>query len=72
MKPDQAPRLTEWMTCTEIATAFDVSRQTINRMVTDGEFKTLRLLGERPIYVIRRSEVEKMVTARAAAGEPIA
>lgn len=64
MKVEEAPRLTEWLTATEVAEALDVSRQTVNRLINSGAFETLHLLGERPIYVVRAKEVEEMRRAR--------
>ena len=66
MKPEEAPRLSEWVTTTEVAAIFGVSRETVNQMVKAGEFATLHLIGPqtRPQYVIRRDEVEDIKTSR--------
>lgn len=68
MKPADAPRLTEWMSATEIAEHFGVTRTTVNEMIRAGEFETLRLAGKqgaRPSYMVARSEVEGMSSTRA-------
>lgn len=67
MKPENAPRLTEWMNATEVAAMLGISRQTANQMIHAGEFKTLHLSGlegQKPSYMIKRKEVEKMVESR--------
>jgi hypothetical protein len=66
VKPEDAPRLTEWVTPTEAAAIFDVSRETVNQMVKAGEFATLHLIGSqtRPQYVIRRDEIERIRASR--------
>lgn len=60
-----APILKEWMTGTQVAEMLGVSRQHVNRMFNRGEFKTLRRLGERPILIVKTSEVLKHHAARA-------
>ena len=65
--PMQAPRLKGWMTATEIAIELGVSRQTVNQMLWDGEFKTLHRVGPdsaRPMYVVKTSEFEKIKATR--------
>lgn len=66
VKPDDAPRLTEWATPTEAAEHFGVSRQTVNQMIKAGEFTTLHKIGpeNRPQYLVRRDEVETMRETR--------
>lgn len=66
VKPDDAPRLTGWLTATEIADLFGVSRQTINQMVKSGEFASLHVIGPatRPQYLASREEVEKLQSER--------
>lgn len=66
VKPERAPRLREWMTCTEAADRLGISRQSVNRMVNMGEFETLHALGERPIFVVKTEEVEELVRRRKA------
>lgn len=66
VKPERAPRLREWMTCTEAADRLGISRQAVNRMVNLGEFETLHALGERPIFVVKAVEVEEVRRRRAA------
>ncbi|WP_457209023.1 helix-turn-helix domain-containing protein [Nocardioides sp. P5_C9_2] len=67
MKPHDAPRLNEWLTASETAEQFNVSRQTVNQMIKAGEFSTLHKIGPatRPQYVIGRDEVEQMRATRA-------
>jgi excisionase family DNA binding protein len=48
----------EWVTATEVAKELGVQRQWLNLMIKDGQFKSVRVLGERPIYVISRAEVD--------------
>lgn len=62
--PEEAPDLTEWITCTQAADILGITRQSVNRMVNAGEFKTLHRLGERPIFVLKKGEVDKMSTTR--------
>lgn len=66
VKPEDAPRLEEWMTATEAAAAFGVSRTTVNEMITAGEFETLHVFGpaSRPQYIVRRAEVENLQSVR--------
>jgi hypothetical protein len=66
VKPDDAPRLTEWVTSTEAAATFGISRQSVNDMIRNGEFTSLHLIGPhtRPQYVIRRDEVERIRSSR--------
>lgn len=67
MKPDNAPRLTQWMNASEIAEALGISRQTVNQMIHDGEFKSLHLSGiegRKGQYFAKRTEVEKMKEQR--------
>jgi hypothetical protein len=66
VKPADAPRLTEWLTPTEAAAIFGISRQSVNDMIKTGEFETLHLIGSgnRPQYVIRRDEVERIKASR--------
>lgn len=66
VKPADAPRLVEWVTPSEVAELFGVSRQTVNTMVQGGEFASLHLIGPatRPQYVMRRDEVEAIHETR--------
>lgn len=64
--PEDAPTLEKWLTATEVADRLGVSRQSVNRMIQGGAFKTLHLLGERPIYVVKTAEVEEHASKRAA------
>ena len=53
------PRLLEWVTATEAAHELGVQRQWMNLLIKDGKFKSLHVLGERPIYVIKREELDR-------------
>lgn len=67
MKPEQAPRLKDWMNASEVAKEFGISRQTVNGMIHNGEFKTLHISGptdQKGQYYVKRSEVEKMKKTR--------
>lgn len=67
MKPEDAPRLLQWMNATEVAAEFGVSRQTVNQMIHNGEFKSLHRSGlpdQKPQFYVKRSEVEKMLSSR--------
>jgi excisionase family DNA binding protein len=66
VKPADAPRLTEWLTPTEAAAIFGISRQSVNEMIQAGEFESLHLVGpaRRPQYVISRTEVERIKATR--------
>jgi excisionase family DNA binding protein len=61
MTPDDAPRLSGWLTPTEVAELLGVSRQTVNQMIRNGDFDSLHLLGptSRPQYVVADYEVAK-------------
>ncbi len=54
------------MTPTEAAQAFGVSRQTVNQMIRDGEFRSLHVIGptSRPQYVVSRDEVDRLKRTR--------
>lgn len=72
MKPADAPRLTMWMNASEVAHEFGVSRQTVNQMIHAGEFKSLHLSGvpgQKPQFMVKRSEVEKMMKSRVFRGK---
>lgn len=62
------PVLQDWVTCSQAADILGISRQSVNRMIVDREFETTHLLGlgERPIYVVKTSEVEQRKQQRAA------
>jgi predicted DNA-binding protein (UPF0251 family) len=63
--PENAPKLKGWATASEAAEILDISRQSVNRMINRGEFRTLHALGERPIYLISTTEVEEKKASRA-------
>lgn len=66
VKPEDAPRLAEWLTASEVADSFGVSRQTVNQMIQTGEFDTLHVIGPatRPQYIVRRAEVQNLKSER--------
>lgn len=64
-----AKELREWLTVSQAARVLGVSRQAVNYGIARGQFRTLRVIGERldgerPLYVIRRSEVEQVARRR--------
>jgi hypothetical protein len=64
-KPEEAPRLTEWATAGTIAETLGISRQSVNRMVRDGDFETLVVLpGVRDQYLIKTTELHKVEQSR--------
>lgn len=66
MLPRDAPRLSEWLTASDVADALGVSRQTVNTMINGGEFETLHTVGlaVRPLYLVRREEVLAIARTR--------
>jgi Helix-turn-helix domain len=52
------PVLEGWITAVEAAEVLGISRQSVARMMADGVFRTLRAVGDRPLYVVRVEEVE--------------
>jgi excisionase family DNA binding protein len=65
-KPEDAPRLGDWLTATEISELLSVSRNTINKMIQSGEFATLHKIGTlgRPQFLVMRSEVLQIQKTR--------
>jgi excisionase family DNA binding protein len=61
-KPDEAPRLKEWASASEISEILGVSRQTVNKMIHAGEFETLHVSGatsaSKPLFLVSRKEVD--------------
>lgn len=55
-----------WLTVSEIATKFNVSRQAIHKMMADGVFTNVRYLGsqDKPIYIINEPEVDRVLRIR--------
>lgn len=67
MKPNEAPRLAGWTTASEIAEELGVSRQTVNQMFWNGEFKSLHRVGSdtrKPMFVVKTKEFEKVRASR--------
>lgn len=64
MTPENAPELKGWVTASQAAELLGISRQSVNRMINRGEFTTLHALGERPVYLISRTEVQKKIGTR--------
>lgn len=67
-KPDEAPRLKEWASASEISEILGVSRQTVNKMIHAGEFETLHVSGaksaSKPLFVVSRKEVDHIKANR--------
>jgi hypothetical protein len=57
------PHLDGWLLATEAASRLGISRQSLNRWITDGYMKGARKLGggDRPIYVVPLEEVNSMI-----------
>jgi predicted DNA-binding protein (UPF0251 family) len=68
--PEEAPALAGWVTCTQAAEMLGITRQSVNKAVNAGEFKTLHRLGERPIFVIKTNEVSDLVNSGRFAKKP--
>jgi hypothetical protein len=51
------PTLEGWLTAVEVAGILGISRQSVARMMAEGYFRTLRAVGERPLYLVREEEV---------------
>lgn len=66
-RPEDAPRLQEWLTATEVSDVLGVSRQTVNQMIKNGEFSTLHLIGleSKPQYLVHADEVHHFRQGRA-------
>lgn len=75
-KPDEAPRLKEWASASEISEILGVSRQTVNKMIHNGEFKTLHVSGavsaSKPLFMVKRKELDDIKETRVftRAGKP--
>lgn len=66
MPNDSFPVLPGWMTATDAAEELGLSRQSINRMISAGVFKTAHTIGKRhPIFVLTDKEVIFIKTKRA-------
>lgn len=64
--PSEAPELEGWVTASDAADIMGMSRQAFNRKLHRGDFRTLKMLGSKPIYVLKRTEVEKAAEERRA------
>lgn len=65
MKPDKAPRLDQWATATEVAETLGLSRESANRMIHNGDFKTLHVLpGARDQYLVKKTELAQVAEER--------
>jgi excisionase family DNA binding protein len=53
------PVLEGWLTALQAAEVLGISRQSVARMMNEGTFRTLHAVGDRPLYVIHRDEVER-------------
>jgi hypothetical protein len=63
--PEQVvPVLEGWLSAVEVARVFGISRQSVARMMADGTFRTLRTVGERPLYIVREEEVNALLELR--------
>lgn len=72
---DGIPVLRNWVTATQVAEELGVTRQRVNKMITNGDFKSVHILEGSKMYVVQRVEVEKLKLARAGGtevAEPIA
>lgn len=61
----EVPFMKHWMTATDAAHALGKTRQTVNKMIQQGDLKTAMRLGSR-LYIVKRSEVETLAKANAA------
>lgn len=69
MSERRFPVLDGWMTATDIAEDFGISRQSVNRMIGRGDFDTVREVGQdtkRAIFVVDATEVQARKAARSA------
>lgn len=57
---EEAPLLPGWLTASQVADALGIARQSVNRLIHEGKFKTLHRLGERPVFIVKTSEVERL------------
>lgn len=56
------PPLDGWVTTVEIAGMLGVSKQAVHKMIFErNAFNSLCAVGDRPVYVARRSEVESIM-----------
>jgi predicted DNA-binding transcriptional regulator AlpA len=61
---DKVKRLPEWITASQAATILKISRQHVNRLMQEGEFRSLRALGDRPILVVKDAEIRDYAKRR--------
>ena len=54
------PVLDGWITAKQAAEeVLGISRQSVTRMMNEGVFQTIHAVGDRPLYVVHQSEVER-------------
>jgi predicted site-specific integrase-resolvase len=56
----EVPPLKGWLAVPQIVERLGVSRQLVQQWTAAGVFRTLRGVGERPLYVVRDKEVERL------------
>ena len=64
MPERDVPRMQGWITAEQVAGRLEVSRAYVQRWFNEDWFATLRAIGERPLYVIREEEVDRLVKFR--------
>lgn len=58
------PEIRDWVAGSQVAELLGISRSAVHKKMMQGGFRTLHRLGDRPIFVVLRSEVEHMSAAR--------
>lgn len=61
------PLLPDWILVTEAADMLGLSKQAVHGLIRTDKFESLHRLGQnadKPIYILKRKEVETMVTER--------
>lgn len=61
------PEVEEWVNSSQAGDLLKISRQSVNKAINQGKFKTLSRIGR--VFVIRREEVQKMAEERDAEQE---
>lgn len=57
--------LEDYITLPEAAEVLNVSKQMVHKLVYGGTFKTVRAIGEKPLYVVKKSEARQVARRRA-------